>query len=122
MITRRQVLTATAAAAGAVVLPTALAGPVAAHASGPFGLGIASGDPLPDGVILWTRLVAGVGHHPVEVGWQIAQDERFNHVVHSGRVMARPELAHSVHVDARGLQPGREYFYRFRALDELSPV
>jgi alkaline phosphatase D len=122
MLNRRQVLAAAAATAGAVALPTAFAGPASAHGSGPFGLGIASGDPLPGGVILWTRLVAGAGHRPVEVGWQVAHDERFRHVVRSGRVVARPELAHAVHVDARGLMPGREYFYRFRALGELSPV
>jgi alkaline phosphatase D len=122
LLTRRQVLTGAVAAAGAVALPAASAGPVAADEYGLFGLGIASGDPLPGGVILWTRLVAGAGAGPVEVGWQVAHDERFRYVVRSGRVLARPELGHSVHVDARGLEPGREYFYRFRALGTLSPV
>jgi alkaline phosphatase D len=127
MLTRRQVLTGAAAAAGAAALPSAFAGSaaVAGPESGPFALGVASGDPLPDGVILWTRLVPPTGltsPHPVEVGWQVARDERFRHVVRSGRVLARPELAHSVHVDARGLRPGREYFYRFRALGALSPI
>ena len=58
----------------------------------------------------------------VEVSWEVATDERFRRVVRRGRTLARPELAHSVHVDAVGLEPAREYFYRFRALGELSPV
>src|SRR5688572_7158435 len=131
MFTRRQLLTGAAAAAGAAALPAV---PTASTASagrsaGPFALGVASGDPLPDGVVLWTRLIADAGgragawyRRPVEVGWQIARDERFRRVVRTGRTAARPELAHSVHVDARGLEPGRDYFYRFRALGELSPV
>ena len=125
MLTRRQVLTGAAVAAGAATLPTAIAAPAAADPAGPFALGIASGDPLPDSVILWTRLVGGsrpLPVRPVEVTWQIAHDERFRHPVRSGRATARPELAHSVHVDARGLLPGREYFYRFRALGAISPI
>ena len=126
MLTRRQVLAGAAATAGAAALPSAFAGAALAGPNpGPFALGVASGDPLPDGVILWTRLLHGAGlsaARPVEVGWQIAHDERFRRVVRSGRTLARPELAHSVHVDARGLLPGREYFYRFRALGALSQV
>jgi alkaline phosphatase D len=125
MLTRRQLLTGTAATVGAAALPAGLSAPAAADPGGPFSLGIASGDPLPDSVILWTRLVRGnrpMPARPVEVTWQVARDERFRHVVRSGHATARPELAHSVHVDARGLRPGREYFYRFRALGEISPA
>ncbi|HEY6595404.1 MAG TPA: alkaline phosphatase D family protein [Asanoa sp.] len=128
MVTRRQVLTGAAAVAGAAALPTAFTGSAAADAvdrSALFGLGIASGDPLPDSVILWTRLVSPNGalpSRPINVGWQVAEDEHFRHVVRWGQTLARPELAHAVHIDAAGLLPGREYFYRFRALGELSPV
>ena len=122
MPTRRQILSGAAVAAGAVALPagTAHAGPVADL----FPLGVASGDPLPDGVILWTRLIRDGAplRRPVTVEWQVARDERFRRVVRHGRVVARPELAHSVHVDARGLDAGREYFYRFRALGRISPT
>jgi len=118
MVTRRQVLTGAAVAAGAAVLPLSSA---SASGESPFGLGVASGDPLPDGVILWTRLLPA-GSRPVPVGWQVARDERFRRVVRTGVTVARPELAHSVHVDARGLLPGRDYFYRFKALGEISPV
>jgi alkaline phosphatase D len=112
---------------GATVLPAAAASRAAAANASPFLLGVASGDPLPDGVILWTRLVRDVYDaeslsRPVEVGWQVAHDEGFRQIVRKGVVIAGAELAHSVHIDVRGLEPGREYFYRFRALGELSPV
>jgi alkaline phosphatase D len=89
----------------------------------PFQLGVASGDPLPDSVVLWTRLaVDPMSPEPmppveVPVRWEIATDERFRKVVRSGRRTTGPELGHSVHVDARGLDAGRDYFYRFRVGD-----
>jgi alkaline phosphatase D len=93
-----------------------------------FPLGVASGDPLSDGVILWTRLAnkpttgGGMPDRDIEVDWQVATDERFGDVVKAGTDTATSALAHSVHVDVRGLEPGREYFYRFRAGTVLSPV
>ena len=93
----------------------------------PFTLGVASGDPLPDGVVLWTRLApepltgGGMPNARIEVQWEIATDERFTDtVVQSGRAMARPELGHAVHVEVSGLQPARDYFYRFMVGDETS--
>jgi alkaline phosphatase D len=95
----------------------------------PFSLGVASGDPLPSGVVLWTRLATdplaedGNGGMPplkVPVYWEVAEDERFRKVVRRGKGFARPELAHSLHVEVGGLKPAREYFYRFRAGFELS--
>jgi alkaline phosphatase D len=95
----------------------------------PFKLGIASGDPLPDGVVLWTRLAPKPfepdgGMHPGSLGvrWEVAEDDAFRRIVQQGAVVARPELAHSVHAEVSGLQPGREYFYRFKAGPEISPV
>ena len=95
----------------------------------PFTLGVASGEPLADGVVLWTRLapeplVAGGGMpaQPVAVRWQVARDERFAKVVAHGVASARPDVAHSLHVDVRGLDPAREYFYRFITSDTTSPV
>ena len=97
----------------------------------PFKLGVNSGDPLPDGVVLWTRLApkplaedgrGGMPNKNVPVRWQVATDERFRNVVRRGETNARPELGHSVHVEVEGLRPGREYFYRFKAGDETSPV
>ncbi|MFD1938915.1 MULTISPECIES: alkaline phosphatase D family protein [Nonomuraea] len=86
----------------------------------PFTLGVASGEPLPDGVILWTRLT-GLSH-PVEVRWQLAEDDRFARVVQQGTVQALPAWAHSVHVRVEGLRPATDYFYRFRSGSELSPA
>jgi phosphodiesterase/alkaline phosphatase D-like protein len=58
----------------------------------------------------------------VQVQWQVAADDRFRRVVREGISLARPERGHSVHVELHGLRPGREYFYRFRAGGEISPV
>ena len=94
----------------------------------PFTLGVASGDPLPDGVVLWTRLapdpLAGGGMPPerMTVRWEVARDEAFSVIARSGSTVATPELAHSVHADVRGLEPGRPYWYRFMAGDHVSPV
>ncbi|SCL22650.1 alkaline phosphatase D [Micromonospora pallida] len=97
----------------------------------PFTLGVASGDPQPDGVVLWTRLapdplaVDGLGGMPpkvVPVNWQVAEDEHFRVVVRAGAEQATPELGHSVHAEVTGLRPDREYYYRFRVGNQLSPV
>ena len=99
--------------------------------SDPFQLGVASGEPTPGGVVLWTRLamnpvaldgLGGMPDRPVPVQWQLAKDENFRHVVRRGVEVARTDAAHSVHVELDGLQPGAEYFYRFKAEGELSPV
>lgn len=93
----------------------------------PFQLGVAAGDPAPDGFVIWTRLAPEpleIGHgmpsQPVPVGWEVASDERFATVVRKGEAIARPELGHSVHVEVQGLQPGRPYWYRFSAGTERS--
>lgn len=130
MLNRRQVLTGAAVAAGAAVAGagSASATSPSAETAEPFLLGVASGDPLPDGVMLWTRLVRNafdaqsMGRRHGLVGWQIAEDEQFRRVARSGVAVARADLAHSVHVDVRGLKPGREYFYRFRSEGHHSPV
>jgi alkaline phosphatase D len=94
----------------------------------PFTLGVASGDPWADSVVLWTRLApdplngGGMPMANVTVRWEIAHDDRFTRPVHSGTAIARPELGHSVHVEAGDLEPGREYWYRFHAGGETSPV
>jgi len=93
----------------------------------PFQLGVASGDPRPESVVLWTRLApkplegGGVPDVPIEVEWLIAEDEAFTRVVQKGSVVATPDWAHSVHVEVEGLQHDRWYWYQFRAGGELSP-
>jgi alkaline phosphatase D len=96
----------------------------------PFALGVASGDPLADRVILWTRLaprplmpgLAGMPDDKVDVIWQVATDDRFQKVVTQGVVTAEPANAHAVHVDAEGLDPSSDYHYRFVVGEWISPV
>ncbi len=94
----------------------------------PFALGVASGEPSPDGVVLWTRLApeplagGGMPMANVEVSWELAQDRAFTMPTAKGVAVARPELGHSVRVEPNGLAPGREYFYRFRVGREVSPI
>jgi alkaline phosphatase D len=96
-------------------------------AGDPFQLGVASGDPTPTGVVLWTRLApdplhgGGMPPEPVEVTWRVARDEGFRDVVQQGTATASPELAHSVHVEVEGLEPDRWYWYRFEAAGAESP-
>ncbi len=131
--------TAGGLAATGALLPTAslaqgAAGPVATAARAgrlavPFQLGVASGDPLPDSVVIWTRLVAdplvpggGMSERPVTVDWEVAADETFRRPVRSGSVEAMPQAAHAVHVEVGGLEPARHYWYRFITGGEASPV
>lgn len=95
----------------------------------PFGLGVASGEPTPDGVVIWTRLTprprephGGMAPQPVLVGWQVAHDERFTKIAAAGETVAAPIAGHSVHVEVDGLRPDQVYFYRFVAAGHASPV
>ncbi|MFM7103840.1 MAG: alkaline phosphatase D family protein, partial [Verrucomicrobiota bacterium] len=95
----------------------------------PFPLGVASGDPSPDGFVLWTRLAprpledgGGLGGEPIEVRWELAEDEGFRRTIRRGTVIAQAWWAHSVHVEVGGLRPDRWYWYRFLAGGEVSPV
>lgn len=94
----------------------------------PFTLGVASGDPAPDGVVLWTRLApdplrgGGMPPESLNVEWVVAEDELLRRVVRRGAATAGPELGHSVHVEVDGLEPGRPYWYQFFAGAEASPV
>lgn len=98
-------------------------------AAGSFALGVASGDPTSDRVMLWTRLAAAPaavgGGSPttdVEVAYDVATDADFTNLVASGTTTASATLAHSVHVDVTGLAPDTWYHYRFRAGDQTSPA
>jgi alkaline phosphatase D len=130
-LTRRRLL----AAAGALAA-TAMATPLrskVAHGqprfgADPFALGVASGDPIADGFVLWTRLApdplngGGMPPEAVPVRWEVASDARFLDIVRRGETLAAPELGHSVHVDVTGLEPDRWYYYRFIAGGEVSPI
>ena len=102
------------------------------HAAGgyPFTLGVASGQPSPNGFVLWTRLAPvplapdGLGgiSGPASVRWEVAADETMRTVMRSGMTEAHSQWAHSVHIEVMGLEPGRPYWYRFSALGEQSPI
>jgi len=90
-----------------------------------FRLGVASGEPHPEGFTLWTRLMAGDSEPlPAEVSvqWEVAADEQFRQLVQRGEQIAHIGWAHSVHVDVRGLVASRPYWYRFTALGQQSGI
>ncbi|RIL05809.1 MAG: alkaline phosphatase [Proteobacteria bacterium] len=128
-ISRRRFLELVAASAAMTAAGCDFGSPVLP--GDPFTLGVASGDPLADRVVLWTRLAptplapdgaAGMPPVPVTVFWEVANDEAFRSIVRAGSAVADPSLGHSVHVDVNGLAPDRWYFYRFHADGHVSPV
>ena len=86
-----------------------------------FRHGVASGDPLGDSVILWTRVTATAGARP-EVGWEVAKDATFTRIVLRGSVTTGVERDFTVKIDASGLEPATTYYYRFTTLGERSPI
>ncbi|MER7948335.1 alkaline phosphatase D family protein [Streptomyces sp. NPDC096079] len=121
-----------AAAATAATAPALLGAASAARADSgapAFLHGVASGDPLPDGVLLWTRVtptpdaVPGSGLGPdVQVGWELAEDRSFARVVASGTTTASAASDHTVKADVRGLRPATAYWFRFTAGSAASPA
>lgn len=94
-----------------------------------FKLGVASGDPLPDGVVLWTRLApypkrlrGGMADRPVPVDWEMSTNSDMTSIVRRGTTTASPEMGHSVHVEVDGLKADHWYWYRFKAGSEYSPI
>ena len=125
-VTRRALV---AGAVGSAALLTVGARSAQRLPPGLFALGVASGDPVPDGVVLWTRLapapldpVGGMPPEAVPVHWEVAEDERFTRIVRKGVARAEPHWGHSVHVEVSGLRPARGYFYRFLAGGEASAI
>src|SRR5262245_49814250 len=115
---RRTFLAVAAGSLGAAALPRlprlpgAWAAPAVQAPGRVFTLGVASGGPRPDGVVLWTRLapepLTGGGMPPVAVPvrFEVAADDGFRRLVHAGVTMAEPGHAHSIHIDVTGLEPG----------------
>jgi alkaline phosphatase D len=134
--TRRRLLHAAAGAGlGVVASPFILraAGAQSWAAGDPFSLGVASGAPRPDGFVLWTRLApeplspnpqapGGMRGGDVTVGYEIATDSALRDVVRRGEATAEQAFAYSVHLDVRGLQPGRPYWYRFTSGEASSCI
>ena len=100
-----------------------------AFASTPFTLGVASGNPLADSVVIWTRLApapldprGGMPSVQVRVAWEVARDDQFRDIVRRGTAVATPVSAHAVHVEVPRLEPSTPYWYRFRTGTWESPV
>ena len=136
-ISRRTLLrTGGSAAAGALFLGrsprSADAAPILA--GNPFGLGVASGDPTPDGIVLWTRLTPELRREirlPEDLKlpdwifnlrYEVSTDERFRRIVRRGTVAAPPREAHTAHAEVAGLRPDTWYWYRFKWGPVVSPV
>jgi alkaline phosphatase D len=127
---RRTVVKAAAATAVAAPVLAATASPAGAADQAPAFLhGVASGDPLPDGVLLWTRVTPSVDALPgsgtgadTEVAWEVAEDVGFTHVVARGATVSKAASDHTVKVDVRGLRPATSYWYRFTAGGAVSPA
>ncbi|MFI8681133.1 alkaline phosphatase D family protein [Brevundimonas diminuta] len=116
---------------GLVVAPAVLSfGRAQAGGAYLFPLGVASGDPAPDGFVIWTRLAAdplaadGLGglDAAIPVRWEVAADDQFRRIVAAGNATAARDAAHSVHVEVAGLSPHRPYWYRFTAQGQQSPT
>ena len=117
---RRQLLKGLGASLGALALRGF---EVQAAAPLHFTHGVASGDPLADRVILWTRLIPGNGEHRVvDCRWEVASDPQFKQLVKSGIISTSAERDYILKVDAQGLEPGQAYFYRFLSEGIASPV
>jgi len=129
-IRRRSLIVAVAALSGAAAftLPDTRAAHAAAVRTDPFALGVAAGDPLPNALVLWTRLVkdpydaTSMPARDVTVKYEISTDSRFRSIVKRDDAIARSNWAHSVHVEADQLQPATDYYYRFRSGDFISPT
>jgi alkaline phosphatase D len=97
------------------------------YKSFPFSLGVASGEPYPDSVVIWTRLAAEslsetLALATISVQWQVAKDEKMTSIIAQGEALAEPILGHSVHVVVEGLKPDQVYWYRFQTNGEKSPI
>ncbi|TWD27121.1 alkaline phosphatase D [Streptomyces sp. T12] len=127
---RRRTVVKAAAATAALAGPLAAALPARAAQRAPVFLhGVASGDPLPDGVLLWTRVTPtpeatpGSGAGPdTEVRWTVARDSGFTDVVAQGSTLATAASDHTVKADIRGLRPATDYWFRFSADGTDSPA
>src|SRR5260221_7631009 len=134
-LTRRSLLRVAGPAAGLIAAP-ALVGCVGGpswRSGDPFSLGVAAGEPTPDGFVLWTRLApeplaadpatpGGMTGGPVALSYEIASDPAMRDIVRRGSATAEPRFAYSAHLEIAGLSPGRPYWYRFASGDAMSRV
>ncbi|MFF3449190.1 alkaline phosphatase D family protein [Streptomyces sp. NPDC002667] len=126
---RRRTVVKAAAATAVLAAPLAAALPARAAEAPAFLHGVASGDPLPDGILLWTRVtpaaeaIPGSGLGPdTQVSWTVARDKAFTSIVATGSTFATAASDHTVKADIRGLQPATDYWFRFSAGGTDSPA
>lgn len=124
-VTRRDFLAISAKGIGAAVISYGLMGCSNSDddnsVPAQFLHGIASGDPMQDAVILWTRVTPDSAGD-VKVSWQVASDAAFSQLVTTGEMVTNANRDYTVKVDARGLRAGQNYFYRFMTGDKTSVV
>lgn len=127
-ISRRELIQKSLFGFGALSLPVAFTGcndgsdEESSEIQADFLHGVASGDPLQDKVILWTRLTPVDFSAPLKVTWEIATDDQFKQNLKTGTVETTKTDDFTVKVDATGLQAGTTYYYRFRFSSKVSPV
>ncbi|WP_163119747.1 alkaline phosphatase D family protein [Acinetobacter pittii] len=127
-ISRRELIQKSLFGFGALSLPVAFTGcndgsdDESPEAQADFLHGVASGDPLQDKVILWTRLTPVDLSASLKVTWEIATNDQFNQNLKTGMVQTTKTDDFTVKVDATGLQAGTTYYYRFRFGSKISPV
>ncbi|EPF80019.1 alkaline phosphatase D family protein [Acinetobacter rudis] len=126
-LSRRELIQKTIASFGILSVPVALTAcgsddDTPATVQAYFLHGVASGDPLHDRVILWTRLTPNDLSARLEVRWEIASDEHFKQIINTGSVETHQAQDFCVKVDADRLQAGQRYFYRFRFADQTSVI
>ncbi|MCU4331363.1 alkaline phosphatase D family protein [Acinetobacter pittii] len=127
-ISRRELIQKSLFGFGALSLPVAFTGcndgsdEESSEIQADFLHGVASGDPLQDKVILWTRLTPLDLNARLRVTWEIATDDQFKQNLKTGTVQTTKTDDFTVKVDATGLQAGTTYFYRFRFGSKVSPV
>ena len=127
MYSRRSFLKVSSLAGGSAVLSTALTGCTATGLARTLSTlnflhGVASGDPLADGIILWTRATPQLPGKPLTLFWELAEDPEFNAVIRNGHVQTDQARDYTVKIDVTELQPGRDYFYRFHGWQVISPI
>ncbi|MEH6566233.1 MAG: alkaline phosphatase D family protein [Halopseudomonas sp.] len=128
--TRRDFLRASALALGGVVVSTGLQGCLSSSSSSSdpavarqlaFAHGVASGDPLADRIMIWTRVTPMDGSSAdIEVSWEVASDAAFTDLLHDGTASTGEARDYTLKVDVQNLTPGQTYYYRFKALDKTS--
>lgn len=128
-ISRRDFMQKSLASLGALSLPVALTAcgddsksVLAPVVQAAFKHGVASGDPLQDKVILWTRLTPQDVTARLQVTWEISTDQQFSQIINSGRVQTSQAQDFTIKVDADRLSSNQNYYYRFRYGNVISPV